>query len=64
MSDKRIELNERVLITTLTIRMAEELTDYLKKIDMPLWIRVIALLYLGLTPTIMVYSIEGIYYIT
>ena len=31
--NKRIELNERVLITTLTIRMAEELTDYLKKID-------------------------------
>ena len=30
---KRIELNERVLITTLTIRMAEELTTYLKKID-------------------------------
>lgn len=27
------EKNERVLITTLTIRMAEELTDYLKKID-------------------------------
>jgi excinuclease ABC subunit B len=26
---KRIELNERVLITTLTKRMAEELTDYL-----------------------------------
>jgi len=31
---KRIEKNERVLITTLTIKMAEELTDYLKKIDM------------------------------
>lgn len=29
----RIEKNERVLITTLTIRMAEELTTYLKKID-------------------------------
>ena len=28
--NKRIELNERVLITTLTIRMAEELTNYLK----------------------------------
>lgn len=27
------EKNERVLITTLTIRMSEELTDYLKKID-------------------------------
>lgn len=25
--------NERVLVTTLTIRMAEELTDYLKKLD-------------------------------
>jgi len=32
--NKRIEKNERVLITTLTIKMAEELTDYLKKIDM------------------------------
>lgn len=31
--NKRIEKNERVLITTLTIRMAEELTNYLKKID-------------------------------
>ena len=31
--NKRIKLNERVLITTLTIRMAEELTTYLKKID-------------------------------
>ena len=31
--NKRIEQNERVLITTLTIRMAEELTDYLKNID-------------------------------
>jgi len=31
--NKRIQLNERVLITTLTIRMAEELTTYLKKID-------------------------------
>ena len=30
---KRIEKNERVLITTLTIRMAEELTNYLKNID-------------------------------
>ena len=31
--NKRIERNERVLITTLTIRMAEELTNYLKNID-------------------------------
>ena len=30
---ERIEKNERVLITTLTIRMAEELTTYLKKMD-------------------------------
>ena len=30
---KRIENNERVLITTLTIRMAEELTNYLKNTD-------------------------------
>ena len=29
----RIERNERVLITTLTIRMAEELTNYLKEVD-------------------------------
>ena len=29
----RIEKNERVLITTLTIRMSEELTNYLKNID-------------------------------
>lgn len=29
----RINKNERVLITTLTIRMAEELTNYLKNID-------------------------------
>ena len=29
----RMEKNERVLITTLTIRMAEELTNYLKDID-------------------------------
>lgn len=29
----RIEKNERTLITTLTIRMAEELTNYLKDID-------------------------------
>ncbi len=28
----RIKINERVLITTLTIRMAEELTDYLKSL--------------------------------
>ena len=31
--NKRKEINERVLITTLTIRMAEELTNYLKDID-------------------------------
>ena len=31
--NKRIEQNERVLVTTLTIRMAEELTNYLKSID-------------------------------
>ena len=31
--NKRIEINERVLITTLTIRMAEELTNYLKKMN-------------------------------
>ena len=31
--NRRIEQNERILITTLTIRMAEELTDYLKNID-------------------------------
>lgn len=29
--DQRIALNERVLITTLTVKMAEDLTDYLKK---------------------------------
>ncbi len=31
--NKRIKNNERTLITTLTIRMAEELTNYLKNID-------------------------------
>ena len=31
--NKRIDANERVLITTLTIRMAEELTNYLKELD-------------------------------
>ena len=31
--NKRKEKNERVLITTLTIRMAEELTAYLKQLD-------------------------------
>lgn len=31
--NKQIEKNERTLITTLTIRMAEELTNYLKKLD-------------------------------
>lgn len=31
--NSQIEKNERTLITTLTIRMAEELTAYLKKID-------------------------------
>ena len=30
---KRIDKNERVLITTLTIRMSEELTNYLKNLD-------------------------------
>ena len=29
----RVELNERVLITTLTIRMSEELTNYLKEMN-------------------------------
>ena len=32
--NERIKNNERVLITTLTIKMAEELTNYLKKLDM------------------------------
>lgn len=32
--NERISNNERILITTLTIRMAEELTTYLKKINM------------------------------
>jgi len=31
--NKRISLNERVLITTLTIRMSEELTNYLKEMN-------------------------------
>ena len=31
--NKRIENNERVLVTTLTIRMSEELTNYLKQLD-------------------------------
>ncbi|MBQ3307933.1 MAG: excinuclease ABC subunit UvrB [Bacilli bacterium] len=31
--NERIARNERVLITTLTIRMAEELTNYLKELD-------------------------------
>ena len=31
--NKRIQDNERVLVTTLTIRMAEELTNYLKNLD-------------------------------
>ena len=30
---ERMEKNERVLITTLTIRMAEELTNYLKEVE-------------------------------
>ncbi len=32
--NKRIDRNERVLITTLTKRMAEDLTDYLKELDL------------------------------
>lgn len=32
--NKRIDRNERVLVTTLTKKMAEDLTDYLKDIDM------------------------------
>lgn len=31
---KRIEKKERVLITSLTVRMAEDLTDYLKRMDL------------------------------
>ncbi|MBQ0035803.1 MAG: excinuclease ABC subunit UvrB [Firmicutes bacterium] len=31
--NKRIEVKERVIITTLTVKMAEDLTDYLKKLD-------------------------------
>ena len=31
--NKQISNNERTLVTTLTIRMAEELTNYLKKLD-------------------------------
>ena len=31
--NERIKLNERVLITTLTIRMSEELTNYLKELN-------------------------------
>ena len=31
--NQRIKLNERVLITTLTIRMSEELTNYLKEMN-------------------------------
>ena len=31
--NNRIKNNERVLVTTLTIRMAEELTNYLKELD-------------------------------
>ena len=30
--NKRIEQNERVLVTTLTKKMSEDLTDYLKEI--------------------------------
>ena len=32
--NKRIEKNERVLVTTLTKRMSEDLTDYLKELGM------------------------------
>ena len=32
--NERIQLNERVLITTLTKRMAEDLTDYLKEVGL------------------------------
>jgi excinuclease ABC subunit B len=32
--NQRIEANERVLITTLTVKMAEELTAYLKRLDL------------------------------
>ena len=31
--NRRSQVNEKVLVTTLTIRMAEELTEYLKKLD-------------------------------
>ena len=31
--NRQIEKNERTLVTTLTIRMAEELTQYLKGLD-------------------------------
>src|SRR5574344_1284592 len=34
--NERIKKNERVLVTTLTIRMAEELTDYLKNVGINL----------------------------
>ncbi len=32
--NKRIEIKERVLVTTLTKKMAEDLTDYFKKLDL------------------------------
>ncbi|MDO4940941.1 MAG: excinuclease ABC subunit UvrB [Erysipelotrichaceae bacterium] len=31
--NKRIDVKERVIITTLTVKMAEDLSDYLKKLD-------------------------------
>jgi len=31
--NKRIKANERIMITTLTVKMAEDLTSYLKKLD-------------------------------
>jgi len=31
--NKRIKVNERIMITTLTVKMAEDLTSYLKKLD-------------------------------
>ena len=40
---KRVEVNERVLVTTLTKRMAEDLTDYLNDHDVK--IRLLALRY-------------------
>lgn len=61
---ERIERHERTLITTLTVRMAEDLTSYLKNMDLKVaWLQSMKLQRLNVLRSFMIYAKVNMMYL-